>query len=112
MDNAIELRYAGWMLLISCITEDGKPRQTDHLSVTCKPYRGGGVTFQIYVRATSQLLSLVDVPDDPDDDILVQANTRLIWLLNSQQRTATLTFVESAPELMPARGFGAIAKMA
>lgn len=102
MDEAIELRYAGWILTVSCIDDDGVPLPTHHLSVTCKPYHHKGVTFCIALRATSQLLSLVDVPDDPDDDILMQAQTRLIWLINPQRRTATLTFIVGASELLPA----------
>lgn len=93
MDEAIELRYAGWVLTVSCIDDDGTPLPTHQLSVTCKPYHHKGVTFCIAMRSTSQLLSSVDVPDDPDDDILMQAHTRLIWLINPQRRTATLTFI-------------------
>lgn len=101
MDEAIELRYAGWVLTVSCIDDEGFPKPTYHLSVTCRPYRHKGVTFQIAVRATSQLLSLIDVPDDPDDDILMQANARLLWLVNPQNRTATLTFIENTAVMTP-----------
>ena len=102
MDETIELRYAGWVLTVSCIDDDGTPLPTHCLSVTCEPYHRKGVIFRISIRATSQVLSLIDVPDDPDDYLLMQAYTQLIWLINLQRRTATLTFLARTSEKLPA----------